>query len=199
MMITIPGMARTEELVLNDVVDVTIEAAEVAMKTDDWRLGYALMVHSSQNFTIHSPRKVWAIDDYLQWSNLAYLTVLRAEYLSELERVVCPFPTEDVQDGPRTEQQLCQAIARKFVAYKRWDRTKGLRSNLKVNDILRFKGDQTNHCAACNIELLQAYALKNTQQFSVDRLDNSLAHTRNSIRLTYLECNRTRGCAALHA
>lgn len=35
-------------LVLNDVVWVTIAAAEQAMKTNDWRLGYALTVHSLQ-------------------------------------------------------------------------------------------------------------------------------------------------------
>ena len=42
-----PGMDRREELILNDVVDVTIEAAEAAIKTDDWCLGYTLTVHSS--------------------------------------------------------------------------------------------------------------------------------------------------------
>ncbi len=59
-------------------------AAEKAIKTDDWRLGYALTVHSSQGLTIHNPQKVWIIDDYLQWSNLAYLAVSRVEYLSQL-------------------------------------------------------------------------------------------------------------------
>ena len=33
MMVTIPGMDRREEVILNDVVDVTIEAAEAAIKT----------------------------------------------------------------------------------------------------------------------------------------------------------------------
>ncbi len=76
-----------EELVLNDIVDVSIEAAEAAIKTDDWRLGYALTVHSSQGLTIHAIQKVWIIDDYLQWSNLAYLAIARVEYLTQLERV----------------------------------------------------------------------------------------------------------------
>ena len=40
MMVTIPDTNRREELVLNDVVDVTIEVAEAAIKTFDWRLGY---------------------------------------------------------------------------------------------------------------------------------------------------------------
>ena len=80
-MVTIPGTRQREELSLNDVIQVTIEAAEKAVKTDDWRLGYALTVHSSQGLTIKSPQKVWIIDDYLQWSNLAYLAVSRVEYI----------------------------------------------------------------------------------------------------------------------
>ena len=78
-MVTIPGTRQREELALNDVIQVTIEAAEKAVKTDDWRLGYAHTVHSSQGLTIKSSQKVWIIDDYLQWSNLAYLAVSRVE------------------------------------------------------------------------------------------------------------------------
>ena len=59
--VTIPGTGRSEELVLNDTVDVSIEAAGAAIQTDDWRLGYALTVHSSQGLTIHDPQKVWII------------------------------------------------------------------------------------------------------------------------------------------
>lgn len=89
-MVTIPGTNQKEELILNDIVLVTTEAAEQSIKTPDWRLGYAMTVHSSQGLTIHNPQKVWIIDDYLQWSNLAYLAVSRVQYLSQLERVACP-------------------------------------------------------------------------------------------------------------
>ncbi len=107
-MVTIPGTNQKEELVLNDIVLVTIEAAEQAIKTPDWRLGYAMTVHLSQGLTIHNPQKVWIIDDYLQWSNLAYLAVSRVQYLSQLERVACP-PEEGsgvAQPQQLTEQQL---------------------------------------------------------------------------------------------
>ncbi|MEW8687539.1 MAG: hypothetical protein AB2556_17125 [Candidatus Thiodiazotropha sp.] len=98
---------------------------------------------------------------------------------------------------PLTEQQLRKAIAKKLVAHKRQDQAKGLMFNLKVGQILELKEAQNNHCAACNIELLWAYQPKDTQQFSVDRLDNSVCHVRDNIRLTCLECNRKRGAAAL--
>jgi len=194
-MVTIPGTDRREELVLNDVVDVTIEVAEKAIQTDDWRLGYALTVHSSQGLTIHS-QKVWIIDDYLQWSNLAYLAVSRVEYLHQLERVTVP-PEEGSEVKPATEQQLRKTIQRKLAAYKRQDQAKGLRFNLKVDDIIVLKGAQENKCAACNIELLWVCQPKDTQQFSIDRLDNSTGHCRGNIRLTCLECNRKRGAAVI--
>ena len=195
-MVTIPGTNQKEELVLNDIKGVTVEAAEAAIQTDDWRLGYALTVHSSQGLTIKDPQKVWIIDDYLQWSNLTYLAVSRVEYMHQLERVVCP-PEEGSEVKQLTEQQLRIVVQRKLVAYKRQDQAKGLRFNLKVDHILHLKEAQNNQCAACNIEILWAYQPKDTQQFSIDRLDNAKGHTQDNIRLTCLECNRKRGAAAL--
>ncbi|MEW8689413.1 MAG: hypothetical protein AB2556_26615, partial [Candidatus Thiodiazotropha sp.] len=62
--------------------------------------------------------KVWIIDDFLQWSNLAYLAVSRVEYMHQLERVICPL--EEGSEGARTltKQQLRKAIAKKLVAHK---------------------------------------------------------------------------------
>ena len=91
----------------------------------DWALGYALTIHLSQGLTVTSPQKVWIIDDFLQWSNLAYLAVSRVEYLSQLERVVSPHPPPALEgsEGARTltEQQLHKVIQKKLVAYKRQD------------------------------------------------------------------------------
>ncbi|MEW8688933.1 MAG: hypothetical protein AB2556_24200, partial [Candidatus Thiodiazotropha sp.] len=61
---------------------------------------------------------------------------------------------------------------------KRQDQAKGLRFNLKVDHILELQEAQNNHCATCDIELLWAYQPKDTQQFSTDRLDNSMGHIR---------------------
>ncbi|MEW8688030.1 MAG: hypothetical protein AB2556_19640 [Candidatus Thiodiazotropha sp.] len=130
-MVTIPGpllldgRQDQQELVLNDVVEMPLQYAREALDGkwgQDWALGYALKVHSSQGLTIADPKKVWLIDDYLQWSNLAYLAVSRVEYLSQFERVACP--PEEGSEGVThtlTEQQLRKVIQRKLVAYKRHD------------------------------------------------------------------------------
>ena len=83
-------------------------------------------------------------------------------------------------------QQLRKVTQRKLVDYKRQDAAKGLRFNLKVDHILRLKEAKSNRCAACNIELLWAYQPKDTQQFSVDRLDKTMGYIRDNTRLTCL-------------
>ena len=85
------------------------------------------------------------------------------------------------------------------MGYKRQDQVKGLRFSLKVDHIQALREAQGNRCAACNIRLLRAWEPKDTQQFSVDRLDNTVGHIRDNVRLTILECNRKRGAAALSA
>lgn len=117
--------------------------------------------------------------------------------MCQLERVTCP-PVEGTEVRPQTEQQLRKNIQKKLVAYKRQDLTKGLQSSLlKVDHILRLKEEQQNPCATCNIELLWAYQPKDTQQFSVDRLDNSKGRCQGNVRLTCLECNRKRRVAVV--
>ncbi|MEW8688323.1 MAG: hypothetical protein AB2556_21130, partial [Candidatus Thiodiazotropha sp.] len=81
-MVTIPGpmvpdgRPDQQDLVLNDVVEVPLQNAREVPDGkwgQNWALGYAITVHSSQVLTIADPHKVWIINDYLQWSNLAYL------------------------------------------------------------------------------------------------------------------------------
>jgi hypothetical protein len=194
------GRSNQEELVLNDIVEVPVQYAQEVMDGkwgQDWALGYAMTIHSSQGLTVKDPQKVWIIDDWLQWSNLVYLAVSRVEYMHQLERVTCP-PEEGSEDRQLTEPQLRKVIQRKLVACKRQDSVKGLQFNLKVDHILELKEAQSNRCAACNIELLWAYQPKDTQQFSVDRLDNTKGHTWDNVRITCLECNRKRGYAVLN-
>ena len=162
--ITIPGplldgRPDQQELRLNDVVEVPLKYAREVLDGkwgQDWALAYALTVHSSQGLTVADPQNVWIIDDYLQWSNLAYLAVSRVEYLIQLEPVVCP-PEEGYEGGPLTEpdeSSLRKTIIKKLVDYKRQDQAKGLRFSLKVYHILALREAQGDRCAACNIELL---------------------------------------------
>jgi hypothetical protein len=78
---------NAEGLILNDSFSVTIDASEQSIKIDNWHLGYAFMVYSSQGLTMHAPKKVWIIDDYLIVFTLVYIVVSMVEYLSHYQRV----------------------------------------------------------------------------------------------------------------
>ena len=206
-MVTIPGpqpmSERQQKLVLNDVVPVSVQTAQEVLSGrwgDDWALGYAMTVHSTQGLTIEDPQKVWIVDDYIEWSNLVYLAVSRVCYLSQLARCRPP-PVGTTADGPPPfdEAVASKNIGRKLAAYKRQDQAKGCSGDhLRMKDVEALKEAQENHCAACNIKLLWCYAPNDTRQFSVDRLDNCYGHTRDNVRLTCLECNRKRGASVLN-
>ncbi|KAK3748878.1 hypothetical protein RRG08_022681 [Elysia crispata] len=163
-----------EELVLNDVVEVSVETAQEVLDGEwgqDWALGYALTVHSSQGLTIKDPQK--------------------------LARC-CPPPDGDGRPPPTYDEATAQKnIARKLQAYKRVDAAKGHKCNLRLKDVEALKEKQSNRCASCNIDLLWCYEPKDTRQFSIDRIDNAQGHTSDNVRLVCLECNRKRGAAAL--
>ena len=202
-LVPIPGPdGAEEELVLNDVVTVSVETAQEVLDGEwgkNWDLGYAMTVHSSQGLTIEYPQKVWIVDDYIQWSNLAYLAVSRVQYIYQLHRC-CPPPETD-DHAPRLaydENKACKNIARKLQAYKRADAAKDLKCNLRLRmkDIEALKKKQRNRCDSCNIELLWCYEAKDTRQFSIVRIDNAQGHARGNVRLLCLECSRKRVAAA---
>ncbi|KAK3784625.1 hypothetical protein RRG08_003433 [Elysia crispata] len=201
-LVPIPGPDRVkEELVLNDVVVVSVETAQEVLDGEwgkDWALGYAMTVHSSQGLTIEDPQKVWIVDDYTQWSNLTYLAVSRVQYLRQLARC-CP-PPEAEGHTPRLaydEHKACKNIARKLQAYKRADAAKGHKCNLRlrIKDVEALQKKQRNRCDSCNIELLWCYEPKDTRQFSIVRIDNTQGHARGNVRLLCLECSRKRVAA----
>lgn len=98
-----------------------IVAAKAAFgaNASDWRLAYALTIHSSQGPTISDPQNVWIIDDYLTWSNLVYLVVSHVEYLHQLQRVELPLKTPELQTLNLTAQYapVRATIQRKLVGY----------------------------------------------------------------------------------
>ena len=202
-MVTIPGPQPTQKqkLVLNDVVPVSVQTAQEVLSGrwgDDWALGYAMTVHSTQGLTIEDPQKVWIVDDYMQWSNLSYLAISRVRYLSQLARCCPPLDADGLPPPPFDEVVARENVGRKLMAYKRQDQAKGCSGNhLRMKDVETLKEAQGNLCAVCNIELLWCYAPKDTRQVSVDRLDNRCGHTRDNVRLTCLECNRKRGAASV--
>ena len=56
-----------------------------------------------------------------------------------------------------------------------------------------LKEQQNNHCMICNCIMSWNWSNKDPRQFTVDRINNSIGHTKDNVMLTCLECNRHRG------
>lgn len=201
-LVTIPGALLEdghpvqEELVLNDVVEVSVATARevVGGAWPDFCLGYAMTIHSSQGLTIESPRRVWIVDDRVAWSSLSYLAVSRVQYLQQLRRC-CPPPVKDKAGSTYAEDPnaVRSIIARKIQGYRRSDASSGRSFTLTVDDVLDLREHQRDRCSECDDRIRWICQARDSKQFSVDRLDRAQGHTRDNIRLACLECTRTRG------
>lgn len=158
--------------------DVTIEAAKAAIQTSDWLLRYALTVHSSQGLT-----------ESLYYWRLSPVVKSRISRGFE-SRVHASTWTNNLSPGWMAGRRWSHSQSNKSVMLYRkssW-RTrsaiglkKGLFFDLNVVYILQLKEDQQNWCTVCNIERLWANQPKDTQQFSVDRLDNNKGHCKGNV------------------
>ncbi len=84
-------------------------------------------------------------------------------------------------------------INKKLVSYKQCDKKNNREFDIDVDIIMMLNQRQNNHCANCNAIMLWQYSSNNPRQFTVDRINSSLGHTRENVMLTCLECNRRRG------
>ncbi|NPA77021.1 MAG: hypothetical protein GXN93_04700 [Candidatus Diapherotrites archaeon] len=73
------GQPEQEKLVLNDVVEVSVQTAQEVLDGKwghDWALGYAITVHWSQGITIEDPQRVWILDELNKYSILPGLALV---------------------------------------------------------------------------------------------------------------------------
>ncbi|RHZ69224.1 hypothetical protein Glove_286g30 [Diversispora epigaea] len=190
-LIQIPGSSEKRELVKNDIVYLSLNSLSKKFIEDmsgeekilDWDLRYAMTVHTSQGMTLEAPQH-----------NLVYLAVGRVEYLSQLIRIEGPpLPPEIVEarNKKAIEQSLRPFISGKLVGYMNQDKKKDREFNLSVDYILKLKDLQENKCELCLNEMLWKWDVSiDSDQWTVDWINNDLGHIEGNVRLTCLECNR---------
>lgn len=104
--------------------------------------------------------------------------------MHQLGRIV--YPPEAGLEDEFNDKQLRKVIQKKLVAAMRGSKN----FDLKVGHILELKNNQQNRCGVCNTELLWDYRLKDTQQFSINLLDNGKGYCIENVRLLCLDCTR---------
>lgn len=97
----------------------------------------------------------------------------------------------------RYKQDLKQIIKKKIGSHKRSDiLNKRIEKDsipddyIDVEHVLELLEEQQNKCKKCEVKLeLCNYSQACTTQFTIDRIDNDLPHTKNNCIITCLSCN----------
>ncbi|CAG8718664.1 17759_t:CDS:2 [Cetraspora pellucida] len=164
----IPGLSEKKELVKNNIVylslnilsDKLLKDMLVDKKVIDWKLGYAMTIHTSQRMTLKLPQCVWIIDKNLAWNNLIYLAVGHVEYLNQLIRIevpsLLPEIVQEIEKAKKKRQlkhKLRLSIQEKLIRYISQNKEKGCKFDLIVDYILTLKCIQEDKCTSCLIEM----------------------------------------------
>lgn len=91
---------------------------------------------------------------------------------------------------------IMKAISAKIESYKYQDRLKNRITEefIGVNDILEML-KESSACYYCKKDLLVIYKFKREpMQWTLDRIDNDLAHEKANVVLSCLKCNLERRC-----
>lgn len=146
-------------------------------------LGYCTTTHKIQGATI---TKNFTIYD---WGDMT--TKLRYTALSRAKRV------EQVSFGkgikPEPNMTFKKNIEKKLEGHRSYDRGKGYENNIKTDDIMKLHKKQEGLCAKCYCQMkTQKYYTNDTQQFSIDRINSNMGHTRDNTQLLCWGCNRAK-------
>lgn len=158
---------------------------------EDWDNGQTTTGHSMQGTQVLNPAKLWIVDEGYGWTtNYAYTVVSRVQDHEQLRRVV--LKQEERPIPPVTEDSKNNRILKKIERYKATDIEKKYPKacDLTVGDVLLLGKLSESKCAECKrVVFWDGYRAFDEQQFSIDRLNNHLGHTRDNVRLVCLKCN----------
>jgi hypothetical protein len=95
------------------------------------------------------------------------------------------------------EAELRARIERKIDGHKKADSDKKRRyapsEYVDAATVMRLLQQQGGCCCHCNEEVLlqwkESAGTRDTRQFSIDRINNDVAHTKNNVVVSCLRCN----------
>jgi hypothetical protein len=83
------------------------------------------------------------------------------------------------------------AIKSKLSRHMREDEAKGREFNLTYEYVIGMLDGQNGVCARCDVIVKKSWTeAYDSQQFSINRLDNKLGHIEGNVEICCLQCNR---------
>jgi predicted secreted Zn-dependent protease len=82
------------------------------------------------------------------------------------------------------------AIKKKIRRHIDIDKEKGRETDIDYDYVVNLLSEQDDKCSRCDVPVKQAWTQRyDLDQFSINRLDNSIGHIRGNVEITCLKCN----------
>jgi hypothetical protein len=115
------------------------------------------------------------------------------EQLRVIDIFNCQIPTDG---STPLEECMIQELQKKISGYKAQDVQKGLFNTEKfvaLDDVIQLLHDSKMTCFYCNSHVHVLYEIvREVNQWTLDRVNNSLGHNRDNVIIACLKCNLNR-------
>jgi len=150
-------------------------------------LNYAQTCHSLQGITVDDNITIFDSTFYFANREWLWTAVTRCKSLQNIRVFID-------NNMKQNKKIIKQNVLTKISAHKREDKKKGRDFDEEdYIDLKEFKSmyeAQQGCCNRCNIALSIEYQPKSDFQFSINRIDNNLAHTKGNCEIVCLTCQR---------
>ncbi|KAJ1465098.1 hypothetical protein T484DRAFT_3639516 [Baffinella frigidus] len=151
-------------------------------------INYCSTVHKSQGDTI--------LEDYTIYDWNAMDTELRYTACSRSKRMNQFGFNKSVFIQPEGNTNFIKNIKNKLISYVKSDNQRSLRNDLDIKSIIDKHQKQKRLFALCSCEYsCSNYSKFSNNQFSIDRIDSNLGHTKTNCQMVCFGCNREKGNA----
>ena len=179
-----------------------LKKATFAQLNSNFCPNYALTGHSAQGLTFEGAVTIFGHCHFHASPEWLYVAGTRARSFKDVY-FFAGTPMDTTQSLVRLRSAIEAKIRGCLAADARAGRGFAKEAAIAVDDVLALlctvNGSDVqwhDSCPACSCTLQLHYEPGDLQQFSIDRLNNSLAHTKGNVRITCLRCNTTEGARA---
>jgi ATP-dependent exoDNAse (exonuclease V) alpha subunit len=150
-------------------------------------VNYCATVHKSQGSTLSEDYTIW---DWNRMSTrIRYTAMSRAKDPSQLNFQNMVHTFEPINN---LINNLAGIIAKKIEGHRDYDASRGFNTNIDVayiNDMIEEQGCMCHHCQG--YVKLRGYRGGDPEQFSVDRIDDTIGHVKGNVVIACWKCNRS--------